>query len=77
MHFLFLILRRQKQKFADGDLIFVWRQASVGRGHWRGPGLIVLATVGGAWVNMRGSLWRVSNEQMRKATNEETQGIDR
>ena len=36
----------------------------------------MLATVGGAWVDMRGSLWRVSSEQMRKATNEEALGAE-
>ena len=35
-----------------------------------------MPTAGGAWVNMRGSLWRCSNEQMRSASNEESQGIE-
>ena len=38
--------------------------------------MIVLPTSGGAWVNMRGSLWRVANEQMRGATNEESLGAE-
>ena len=57
-------------------MIFVWRQPRVGGGRWHGPGVIVLPTSGGAWVNMRGSLWRVSNEQMRGATNEESLGAE-
>jgi hypothetical protein len=38
--------------------------------------VVVLATVGGAWVNMRGALWRVANEQMRGATNDESLGAE-
>ena len=33
-------------------------------------------TAGGAWVNMRGALWRTANEQMRGATSEEAQGAE-
>ena len=54
----------------------MWRQGRVGLGRWHGPGLIVLPTSGGAWVNMRGALWRVSNEQLRSATSDEQAGID-
>ena len=39
-------------------------------------GIIVLPTVGGAWVSMRGALWRVANEQMRSATREENLGVE-
>ena len=59
---------RTPQSFTEGQLIFVWRQPRVGPGRWHGPGVIVLPTAGGAWINMRGSLWRVANEQMRSAT---------
>ena len=62
--------------FYDGQMVFVWRQPRVGSGKWHGPGVIVLPTAGGAWVNMRGSLWRVANEQMRPATQDESQGIE-
>ena len=62
--------------FTSGQLVFVWCQPRVGTGRWHGPGVIVLDTLGGSWVNMRGSLWRVSHEQMRSATNEESQGIE-
>ena len=61
---------RVPETFTEGQLIFVWRQPRVGRGRWHGPGVIVLPTTGGAWVNMRGSIWRVANEQMRGATSE-------
>ena len=67
---------RHPENFTDGQLIFVWRQPRVGSGRWHGPGVIVLSTVGGAWVNMRGSLWRVSNEQMRGATHDESLGAE-
>ena len=59
---------RTPQNFSEGQLIFVWRRPRVGSARWHGPGVIVLPTSGGAWVNMRGSLWRVANEQMRGAT---------
>jgi len=67
---------RTLQTFVEGQLVFVWRQTRVGQGRWHGPGVVVLPTVGGAWVNMRGSLWRVSNEQLRSATSEESAGTE-
>jgi hypothetical protein len=67
---------RTPQVFTEGQLVFVWRQPRVGPGRWHGPGVIVMPTAGGAWVNMRGALWRVSNEQMRGATNEESLGAE-
>ena len=67
---------RTPQSFTEGQLIFVWRQPRVGPGRWHGPGVIVLPTAGGAWINMRGSLWRVANEQMRSATHEESRGAE-
>ena len=62
--------------FHEGQLVFVWRQPKVGPGRWHGPGIIVIPTAGGAWINMRGSLWRVANEQMRSATHEESMGAE-
>ena len=35
-----------------------------------------MATTNGCWINMRGSLWRCSNVQMRKATNDEAEGAE-
>ena len=67
---------RTPQNFVDGQLVFVWRQGKVGDGKWHGPGVIVLNIAGGAWVNMRGSLWRVAHEQMRGATQEESLGAE-
>ena len=67
---------RIPENFVEGQLVFVWRQPRVGAGRWHGPGVIVLPTAGGAWINMRGSLWRVANEQMRGATQEESQGAE-
>ena len=43
---------------------------------WAGPGIVVLDTTGGAWINMRGSLWRVAHEQMCGATQEESLGAE-
>lgn len=54
-----------------GDLVFVWRQPTVGNGFWTSPGVVLLPTAGGEWVNMRGSVWNVAMEQIRHATDEE------
>ena len=67
---------RIPETFVEGQLVFAWRQGRVGIGKWHGPGVIALPTTGGAWVNVRGSLWRVSNEQMRGATSEESRGCE-
>ena len=70
------VRHRPPVTFYEGQLIYAWRQPRVGSGRWHGPGVIVLPTAGGAWVNMRGALWRVSNEQMRPATQDESKGIE-
>ena len=67
---------RPPATFYEGQLIFVWRQPRVGTGRWHGLGIVILPTAGGAWVNMRGALWRVANEQMRPATDDESRGIE-
>ena len=67
---------RIPEHFTDGQLVFIWRQGRIGPGKWVGPGVIILNTTGGAFINMRGSLWRVSHEQMRAATNEESAGAE-
>ena len=46
--------------FYEGQLVFVWRQPKVGPGRRHGPGVVIIPTAGGAWSNMRGSLWRLS-----------------
>mgnify|MGYP001250986578 CR=1 FL=1 len=65
-----------KKHHSEGDLIYVWRQPKVGQGKWVGPGVVILSTESGAWVNMKGSLWRCANCQMRSATREESQGVE-
>ena len=67
---------RTHHTFTDGALVFVWRQPRVGPGKWVGPGVIIMSTTGGCWVNMRGSLWRCANEQLRPATNDESLGAE-
>ena len=67
---------RIPEEVFEGQLLFVWRQPRVGAGHWVGPGVVPIAAVGGAWVNMRGNLWRVSKEQLRPATDEESRGCE-
>ena len=66
----------KQEHHSEGDLIFVWRQPNVGQGKLVGPGVVILSTESGAWVNMRGSLWRCANCQMRSATREESQGVE-
>ena len=66
----------KQESFQEGDLIYVWRQPKLGSGKWTGPGVTILPTSGGAWVNMRGSLWRCTNCQMRSATREESLGAE-
>ena len=51
----------KQEHHSEGDLIFVWRQPKVGGGKWVGPGVVILSTESGAWVNMKGSLWRCAN----------------
>ena len=48
----------------------------MGSGKRFGPGLIILPTAGGAWINMRGDSRRVSNERMRSAAQDESRGIE-
>jgi len=67
---------RIANNFTEGQLVFVWRQPRVGPGAWKGPGLCMMPTAGGCWVNMRGSLWRCANEQCRPATNDENLGAE-
>ena len=67
---------RTVENVTEGQLVYVYRQPKVGRGWYVGPGVVILPTSGGAWVNMKGSLWRCANEQMRSATNEENMGIE-
>ena len=67
---------RIPQHFHEGQLVFVWRQPNVGSGRFHGPGVVIIPTAGGAWINMRGSLWRVTNEQLRPATADESRGVE-
>lgn len=60
------LLSGDKPKIGDGR----WH------GRWHGPGVIILNTAGGAWVDMRAFVWRVAHEQMRPATQEESQGAE-
>ena len=62
--------------FTEGNLVFVWRQPRVGPGKYIGPGIIILPTSGGAWVNMRGALWKCSDVQVKNAASEELRGLE-
>ena len=41
------------------------------RATWVGPGVVVLVEGANVWVSIRGELWKVASEQVRKATSEE------
>ena len=67
---------RVQETFQEGQTVFVWRQPKLGPGKWYGPGVVVLPTAGGCWINLRGALWRCNNEQLRSATSEECRGAE-
>ena len=41
---------RTPQHFHEGQLVFVWRQPNVGTGRFHGPGVVIIAFAGGAWI---------------------------
>ena len=47
---------RPPQHFHEGQLVYVWRQPNVGTRRFHDPGIVIIASAGGAWINMRGSL---------------------
>ena len=63
--------------FADGDVVYVWRQTTDYTG-WVGPGVVISQTANGRslWVSLRGYLIKASREQVRMATNEEHLGAE-
>eukprot|EP00971_Amphidinium_carterae_P020880 411965-Amphidinium_carterae.1 len=54
-----------------GEQVLVWRKPSHSSGKWHGPAQIVSLTSTGAYVAVRGVLWKVSRECLRHATPEE------
>ena len=60
-----------------GDLVYVIRRNVTTRRTWReGPGLVLMTQGASTWVIVRGELWRVNAENVRKATSEEQLGIE-
>eukprot|EP00971_Amphidinium_carterae_P135735 2689293-Amphidinium_carterae.1 len=52
--------------YTVGERVWVWRKPLAGRGPaWYGPGTIVALTPSGAFVSLRGSLWKVSGQCLR------------
>ena len=62
---------RTQVQFSPGDVIYVWRQNA-----WQGPGVVVLPEGANSYVNMKGKLWKVSNEHVRSAVSEEIKGTE-
>eukprot|EP00971_Amphidinium_carterae_P348424 6490480-Amphidinium_carterae.2 len=54
-----------------GQKVLVWRKPSHGRGEWVGPAQVVAVTNTGAFVAVRGVLWKVARECLRDASPEE------
>eukprot|EP00959_Pyramimonas_sp_CCMP1952_P059154 1235452-Pyramimonas_sp.AAC.1 len=62
--------------FSAGELVFAWREGRACSGKWSGLVVVVLTIAAGAWINMRGALWHVSNEQMCVASQDAIRGIE-
>ena len=60
-----------------GMRVWVWRKPARGRQEgWYGPGVILAKTGSGAFVQIKGALWKVSEQQMRPQTEEDKLGWD-
>ena len=62
---------------APGDVVFVWRATQDYTG-WAGPGFVVAEASNGRslWVSVRGYLVKAAREQVRRATSEESLGVE-
>ena len=74
---------RAKTRQADttvipqGSWVYAFRDSPSYKG-WTGPGVLISMDTNNrsAWVSMRGRLWKVSREQLRRATPEEELGAE-
>eukprot|EP00971_Amphidinium_carterae_P341000 6479588-Amphidinium_carterae.1 len=63
-------------RFSSGDLVFMMRQNAMRR-QWReGPGRVIAVSGAAAFVAIRGELYKVATLALRKATGEESLGIE-
>ncbi len=67
---------RLEKEFVEGEIVYVWRKAPLGPGWWQGPGIVVLVRGNTVWLTIRGGLWKCSKNQLRRATNEESLGVE-
>eukprot|EP00971_Amphidinium_carterae_P311095 6182397-Amphidinium_carterae.1 len=63
--------RGQLPPLQVGQHVRVWRQPPYSKGQWVGPGQVLSVTNTGAYISIRGVLWKVSRENLRAATDEE------
>eukprot|EP00971_Amphidinium_carterae_P059502 1176592-Amphidinium_carterae.2 len=54
-----------------GQHVRVWRQPPYSKGQWIGPAQVLAVTPSGAYLSVRGVLWKVSRVNIRSATEEE------
>ena len=60
-----------------GETVYVWRTTSDYKG-WVGPGIVVAESDNqrSLWISVRGYLIKASREQVRRATSEESLGVE-
>eukprot|EP00971_Amphidinium_carterae_P288170 5721106-Amphidinium_carterae.1 len=54
-----------------GQHVRIWRQPPYSKGQWVGPAQVLAITSSGAFISIRGVLWKVSRGNIRVATDEE------
>ncbi|CAE7633607.1 unnamed protein product [Symbiodinium necroappetens] len=65
------------KKFESGDMVYVFRDTSEYKG-WVGPGVVIAQAKNerSLWISLRGFLVKAAKEQVRKATAEESLGVE-
>ena len=76
LHKVSRVRHRLQVQYSEGDLVYVWRDSRIGKGWWRGPGIVMLAKGNTVWVHIRGALWKCARSQLRQATSEENLGAE-
>eukprot|EP00971_Amphidinium_carterae_P353043 6492804-Amphidinium_carterae.1 len=63
--------RKPMAQLTIGQYVYLWRQPNLGRGAWIGPGQVVTLHPTGAYISLRGSLYKAARINLRPATPEE------
>eukprot|EP00971_Amphidinium_carterae_P336272 6472541-Amphidinium_carterae.1 len=63
--------RKPMGELRIGQYVYLWRQPNLGRGSWIGPGQVVAHHPTGAYISLRGSLYKAARINLRAATPEE------